>query len=1017
MTDFKIKRGLSSVVFSEPGIINPNLIIEEGTWYLCTDTAELYLGITVDGELTLKQINGEHGAPTEGETTIGIVDAYIKEETGELWVVFADGSEKALGSVTGASETVSIKIGENTFEAVDGVIELPEVNVPEVNLDDYAKLTDIPDTSEFITMSDVEAKNYLTSHQDISHLAEKDHVHSEYATKDHEHEQYLTEHQDLSDYAKKSDIPIDYIKEIPSEYITESELATELAKIEHPTVSLDGYATEDFVRDAIAKAELGDKDIDLTGYATKDDIKDFASTTYVDEKVAGISILEVPTKVSAFENDAKYLQNKYEVLPIEGMFVQYRDGEIRLNTQRVTPTHQNVGATGNPNMYYATFRAFAPEGATQCKEGLNGTIDTEYSALATDEQGRKYTTIWAAIASYNGTSWSLFGANSNLDKYLGFYYHFEWYNEDTLIGTDKVRVILTNDSCHDDLVPDAVARRIDEKIKTIDTPEAELYKVDFNDPDYAKAVEAYNDGKVLVLINAAPDVNSYAVMNYVSEKYITFTKFLTSRSEAYGSFNTYYLSPANTWEVSKEVRLNKVEANVDGETNGELASIRIGKEIYSLPSTDGLATETFVLNKIAEAELGDKDVDISGLATKDELSQVEAKIPSLEGYAKTEDIPTDYLTAIPEEYVTESELAEELAKIEHPKTDLTGYATEEFVAEAVAGIEIPDAYDDSELRNLIDSKADAEHTHDQYLTEHQDISHLATKEEIPDVSEFITSVPEEYITNDELEAKGYLTEHQSLEDYATEEYVVELIEGIEIPETDLSEYSKTVDMNAAIKLATDVKADKIPFAESKIVGKDVGLFKAGDDVKDLTIAQILAKLLELSDNNVTPEEPEIPSEPDEPGSVIDQASRLAMYSVNMNNALAPTSSTNIVTMSPEEAAGAPTFNGFYQIEENGEVIESGYQEMTISKEDTYYVIALPKVIDYESMIEIQAYDADEDQWYNCDKLPLISDPETVAVLCEEAGVDISDIDTDVYTVWVDEASPTGSQLRYIIKEA
>jgi hypothetical protein len=87
---------------------------------------------------------------------------------------------------------------------------------------------------------------------------------------------------------------------------------------------------------------------------------------------------------------------------------------------------------------------------------------------------------------------------------------------------------------------------VTEAIKNIEIPEAEIYKVDFNAPDYTKAVEAYNNGKVLVLINAAPDINSYAVMNYVSEKYITFTKFLTSRSEAYGSFNTYYLSPANT---------------------------------------------------------------------------------------------------------------------------------------------------------------------------------------------------------------------------------------------------------------------------------------------------------------------------------------------------------------------------------------------------------------------------------------------------------------------------------------
>ena len=66
-----------------------------------------------------------------------------------------------------------------------------------------------------------------------------------------------------------------------------------------------------------------------------------------------------------------------------------------------------------------------------------------------------------------------------------------------------------------------------------------------------------------------------------------------------------------------------------------------------------------------------------------------------------------------------------------------------------------------------------------YLTEHQDISNLALKSEIPDVSsfitsedlptvptkvseltndsKFITSIPAEYITETELKAKGYLT--------------------------------------------------------------------------------------------------------------------------------------------------------------------------------------------------------------------------------------------------------------------
>lgn len=172
---------------------------------------------------------------------------------------------------------------------------------------------------------------------------------------------------------------------------------------------------------------------------------------------------------------------------------------------------------------------------------------------------------------------------------------------------------------------------VTEAIKNIEIPEAEIYKVDFNAPDYAKAVEAYNNGKVLILINAAPDINSYAVMNYVSEKYITFTKFLTSRSEAYGSFNTYYLSPANTWEVSQEVRLNKVEANPNEESVGELNKVRIGKEIFTIPqapSLVGYATEEFVNKKIAEAELNDKDIDLEAYYTKSEVDALIPKVPT-----------------------------------------------------------------------------------------------------------------------------------------------------------------------------------------------------------------------------------------------------------------------------------------------------------------------------------------------------------------------------------------------------
>lgn len=140
---------------------------------------------------------------------------------------------------------------------------------------------------------------------------------------------------------------------------------------------------------------------------------------------------------------------------------------------------------------------------------------------------------------------------------------------------------------------------LSEYAKKTDIPSPEFFVVDFSTPNYAKAVEAYNSGKILILSNAAPDVNSYATMNYVSDKYITFTKFLMSRSSTYGAFNTYYLKPDNTWEVAKEVRLNKVEVSIDD--NG-ITILNIGKENYKLDyaTNEYIQQQNFVTNNYIE---------------------------------------------------------------------------------------------------------------------------------------------------------------------------------------------------------------------------------------------------------------------------------------------------------------------------------------------------------------------------------------------------------------------------------
>ena len=244
-----------------------------------------------------------------------------------------------------------------------------------------------------------------------------------------------------------------------------SELAQVVADIVVPTKISElendaGLATESYVQQKITEAQLGGSDVDLSNYYTKEE---------VDSKIEGL--------VTDDYAQAIFVKNKYEVTPIEGMYVKYGIDEIRLNTQRVVPTHQSVGTGGNPNAYYVTFKAYAPEGARYSIESNGVSADPEPLPLSVDSYGRYYSVIWATIATYDGTSWTLVGDSSTVDKYFGFNFTFIWYAEDktTILGADKVRILLTNDECHNDLVPDIVARRIESKLAELEAKIEDKY--------------------------------------------------------------------------------------------------------------------------------------------------------------------------------------------------------------------------------------------------------------------------------------------------------------------------------------------------------------------------------------------------------------------------------------------------------------------------------------------------------------------------------------------------------------
>ena len=117
-------------------------------------------------------------------------------------------------------------------------------------------------TSGAMTLGEVDLTNYYTK-DEIDALIPSGfitEIPSEYITESElNNKGYLTQHQDLSEYAKLDDLPTDYIKEIPSEYITETELNDKGYLTEHQ--SLEGFAKKSDIPDT-------------SNFATKSEIPD-----------------------------------------------------------------------------------------------------------------------------------------------------------------------------------------------------------------------------------------------------------------------------------------------------------------------------------------------------------------------------------------------------------------------------------------------------------------------------------------------------------------------------------------------------------------------------------------------------------------------------------------------------------------------------------------------------------------------------------------------------------------------
>lgn len=157
------------------------------------------------------------------------------------------------------------------------------------------------------------------------------------------------------------------------------------------------------------------------------------------------------------------------------------------------------------------------------------------------------------------------------------------------------------------------------------------------------------------------------------------------------------------------------------------------------------------------------------------------------------------------DYVTKAELQAKLDALDI-NIDLSAYATKEELTQAINSIDLSSYATKSEIPSL-----------DGYAK----LTDLPTKvSQLENDNNYLTSVPEEYVTETELNAKGYLTEHQdlssyalkeeipSLDGYATTEYVDNAIANVPSGgggNVDLSNYYTKEETNALIPTVTDGK--------------------------------------------------------------------------------------------------------------------------------------------------------------------------------------------------------------------
>jgi hypothetical protein len=564
---------------------------------------------------------------------------------------------------------------------------------------------------------------------------------------------------------------------------TEKYVEEAIAAIDIPETDFTGYAKESYVDEAIANIEF--PETDFTGYATE---------TYVDDKVAdlvnsapetlntlGELAIALETHEDAYDALLETVGSKATQTDLENLKEELSESIVAESDEwKVVDEAGNIIFSVDASGAHTTELTLNGEGLKDLLDDKaskdhshqiknNSQVSTTGTTIAFEIEGQTFSqevAIDGGSMSVESAQRLTTGRNISLSGDV---------TAASVVFDGSKDIVLTTTVTNSEKLSNRPAS--DYALKT-DLPDTTDFITMSDVEEKQYLVEADITAKKFV------DESSLAAKQYATESFVA--DELDGLTE---DLKQSILLESKEWQVVDEN--NNIIFKVDA-AGTHTTAVTINGEVA--------ATESYVDEAVKNVK-----VDLTDYPTRSEVEGM---------------LPTDYLTEeiletksfATETYVNTA--VEGLAAETYVDSAVEGLASETYVAGAVEGIAtelkqsiLLESQDwqvvDSNNNVILSVDSDGLHTTsmtldgesaatEKFVTDsiaaiefpETDLSNYYTKQEteslIPDTSNFLTEIPEEYVTETELTDKGFLTEHQSLDGLATTQELEDHVQNSDI---------------------------------------------------------------------------------------------------------------------------------------------------------------------------------------------------------------------------------------------